>query len=452
MDCASSGPLPAVEPFPDDTLSGRRRPINFHTVVTVNTPSETLPVTETLTPADQAAVGDAIAEAWQTGTPVYPIGGGTGLRYGAKLTEPGIGLSLAKLNKVIDYPAKDLTFTAEPGITIAELNKRLAAEGQRLPVDVPNAAQATLGAVVAVSPAGPRRYRLGTMRDYVIGIRAVDGRGIAFSGGGRVVKNAAGYNLCRLLTGSLGTLGVITQVTLMVKPMPDTSALVVCDVADLEVGERMLSALVETETLPVAIELLTGPAWQDDPDLGSTADECAARLAVGFEGSAAEIDWMIDQITEEWAQLGVSPAASVAGKQATRLWDRLRESHGEGSSLDQPGRVMADIRVLPGEMIDIVRLITQADPGCSIQAHAGDGVVRVSFSADPDLAIGMIQSRLRPAVEGAGGSLVVVSCPDRCKLNRRAVWGPPIDDARVMRAIKSQFDPKGILNPGRFVF
>ena len=100
------------------------------------------------------------------------------------------------------------------------------------------------------------------------------------------MKNAAGYDLCRLLTGSLGTLAVITQVTLMVKPMPETAAVMACDVGDFDAAERLLAAMVRTETLPVAVEMLAGPAWRDDPALGPMADGAVGRLVVGFEGSA----------------------------------------------------------------------------------------------------------------------------------------------------------------------
>src|SRR6185295_19830055 len=120
----------------------------------------------------------------------------------------------------------------------------LATERQRLPIDVPQAERATVGGVIATNWNGPRRFREGTVRDYVIGISAVDGRGQPFKGGGRVVKNVAGYDFCKLLTGSFGTLGVITQVTLRLKPIPDQSALLACTVPDLAAAEKLLSALI----------------------------------------------------------------------------------------------------------------------------------------------------------------------------------------------------------------
>ena len=136
------------------------------------------------------------------------------------------------------------------------------------------------------------------MRDYVIGITAVDGRGKPFKGGGRVVKNVAGYDFCKLLTGSLGTLGVITQVTLRLKPIPQRTALVAARVKNTTEAERHLAALIESTTTPVAIELLGGPAWADDPAVGellASRDEALA-LAVGIEGSDDEVKWMLDTL------------------------------------------------------------------------------------------------------------------------------------------------------------
>jgi len=418
----------------------------------VNPIGHFLPLTETVTPADEAAVAEVVREAWQAGTPVYPIGGGTSLHYGPRPTQRGLGVSLSRLTRVIDYPARDLTITVEAGITIGELAKRLASGRQRLPVDVPRAKEATIGGVVATSPSGPRRYHWGTMRDYCIGLRAVDGRGTAFSAGGRVVKNAAGYNICRLLTGSLGTLGVITQVTLMVKPMPETSALTACEVADFDAAERLLAELVRSQTLPAAVELVLGPAWQDDPVLRAGLGRSVGRVVVGFEGTRAEVDWMVERLDEEWRGLGISSPVAIRGTQAGRLWDRLTDSPVDRAAPDGSTPVVVEVRVLPGAVVDMVGLAVQLDPGCSIHAHAGDGIVRVRFSLEPKDAAAAVDDRLRPAVAALGGSVVVVSCPQDSRFDRLMIWDPAAQGADVMQAIKRQFDPKGILNPGRFIF
>ncbi len=376
-----------------------------------------LPLTETITPADQAEVADAVRDAYRAGTPVYPIGGGTSLDYGARPTEPGVGLSLAKLNRVIDHAAQDMTITLEAGVTMAELAERLAAERQRLPIDVQLVRLATVGGVVATNSSGPRRYAHGTIRDYLIGVSAVDGRGTAFSGGGRVVKNAAGYNLCRLMAGSLGTLGVITQVTLMVRPMPETSALVICEVPDFDSAERLLARLVHTQTLPVAVELLAGPAWQEGPVMGPMLESSTARLLVGFEGGEAEVEWMVGQLRNEWRDLGVASPLIVLAAELGLMWDWLT---GFSAGLQ--------INVLPGATVGLIETLLRLDPGASIQAHAGNGVILVQLSSSE------MPPTISSAVANAGGKMVVLSCPD---------------GAAVIRAIKDRFDPKGVLNRGR---
>ena len=130
---------------------------------------------------------------------------------------------------------------------------------------MPQPDAATLGGVVATDCSGPRRYGCGTMRDYVIGISAVDGRGVPFKGGGRVVKNVAGYDFCKLLTGSLGTLGVITQVTLKIKPLPESSALLVCDVRDLRRGRAAAGGAGQLgHDARGRSNCSPGPRWRDD--------------------------------------------------------------------------------------------------------------------------------------------------------------------------------------------
>ncbi|MCX7424676.1 MAG: FAD-binding oxidoreductase [Planctomycetia bacterium] len=407
---------------------------------------------ETITPADAAAVAAAVAEAARTDAAVYPIGGGTALDYGARPTRTGVGVSLAKLNRVVDHPARDLTITVEAGLTIAALRKKLAAERQRLPVDIPQADRATVGGAVAASPSGPRRYRWSTMRDYVIGIHAVDGAGTEFSGGGRVVKNAAGYDLCRLLTGSLGTLAVITQVTLMVKPMADTAAVMACDLGDFDTAERLLAVMVRTDTLPVAIELLAGPAWRDDPALGPMTDGAVGRLVVGFEGSAPEVDWMLESLAGEWHQCGVANPITVPSAQVEPLYRRLTEFPVGTPEPDGSAPLVVQISVLPSATVAAVRRLREMMPECSLEVHAGNGVIRGRFAVAPDAAAAMLRERLRPLVTQAGGAMVVLAHPPDADLDVRSVWGPPGDGATVMRAIKERFDPKNLLNPGRFVY
>lgn len=402
-----------------------------------STTGDTLPLTETLAPNDQAGAAEAVRAAFEAGTAVYPIGGATSLDYGLTARRPGVGLSLSGLNGVIDYPARDMTITVEAGITMKQLADTLATERQWLPVDTPHPESATLGGVVACSASGPRRFACGTMRDYVIGISAVDGRGKPFKGGGRVVKNVAGYDFCKLLTGSLGTIGVITQVTLKIRPMPEKSVLLACEVSDLALADRLLAALVTSNVTPTAIELLVGPAW-----------ETTGRLVVGLEGTDGEIEWMRRTLADEWQALGVSTSELVEGDTASMLWQKLRDFSADRAS---PLVVKATLR--PSSVCSFVALARQIDAKASIQAHAGTGVVVVRFAefGAGDLSKHLI-GRLQPVAKQSGGACVVLSSEGLGELTRQAQWGGVDAATTWMTKVKREFDPKDVLNPGRFVF
>jgi glycolate dehydrogenase FAD-binding subunit len=408
--------------------------------------AESLPLTETHAPDNQAALAALVADAHDHGTAMYPIGGGTSLDYGLPATEPGIGISLSNLNRLVDYPARDMTITVEAGMAVDSLAATLAAERQWLPVETPQSGSATLGGLVATAFSGPRRYGYGTMRDYVIGVTAVDGRGKTFHAGGRVVKNVAGYDFCKLLTGSLGTLGVIAQVTLKIRPLPECSAFLVCDLHDFETAERLLAAIVDSATTPAAVELLFGPLWREHASLGVLTAGAIGRLAVGLEGSAAEVEWMLAQLAAEWRALGVAAPHSLGDESAAGLWRDLCEFPAAAAPL------VLKSSVLPSRTVHFVRSVLQIDPQASLQAHAGNGIVIARFAKfeASDVSRQLI-GHLHPAAQLSGGNAVVLSST-LGGLTRQAVWGNATEATEWMGKVKRQFDPGSLLNPGRFVY
>ena len=187
------------------------------------------------------------------------------------------------------------------------------------------AGEATLGGLIATNFNGYRRYGLGAIRDHVIGISAVDGRGQMFKGGGRVVKNVAGYDFCKLLTGSLGTLGIITQVTLKLRPLPEAHAFVVCVPGDLLQAERWLTALGRSSATPTAVELLVGACWRET-ELAAIPRFSKANdlvLVLALEGTKAEVDWMIQRFNWELQREGASEVDVFSN--AARLHELLVE-------------------------------------------------------------------------------------------------------------------------------
>lgn len=412
------------------------------------TTSHSLPVSETFTPASGDELAELIGRAHEGETPSYPIGGGTSLDFGLPAKAQGAGVSLAKLNRVIDYPARDMTITVEAGITMKALADQLATERQRLPIDVPQADQATIGGVIATNWNGPRRFGEGTIRDYVIGIHAVDGRGMPFKGGGRVVKNVAGYDFCKLLTGSLGTLGVISQVTLRLKPIPEQSALVACALPSAASAEMVLSSLVASQVTPVAIELLAGPEWTSDESLAGLvrAGNSPLFLVVALEGTGAEVDFQIRQLLGDWRELGIDEPL-VVGETAA-LWQHLIEFSAAGQA-----PLVLKASVVPSAVTAVIKEARKLDPNCSIQAHAGNGIAIIKLAQFPAQGISRaLVGSLQPLAARHHGQVIVLSNPGGSEMTHQSVWGATDLPLDVMSAVKRQFDPKNLLNRGRFLF
>jgi glycolate oxidase FAD binding subunit len=410
--------------------------------------SDLLPIKETLRPTTQDDVAASVRGAFESETPLYPIGGGTSLDFGLPAKAAGRGLSLVKLNRVVDYPARDMTVTVEAGVTMRALAELVAKERQRLPVDVPQADQATIGGVIATNWNGPRRYGEGALRDFVIGISAVDGRGLPFKGGGRVVKNVAGYDFCKLLTGSLGTLGVITQATLRLKPIPEQSALVACSVPGGGAAEKLLAGLVTSKTNPTAIELLAGPAWKNDPALAELLHASAESLylVVGLEGTSAEVEYMVRQLSGEWSSLGI--AAPLVVGEAGALWQRLIEFSSGGQS-----PLVLKASVAASGTTALIEAARRLDSDCSIQAHAGNGVVIIKMSKFPAQGLSRaLVGNLQPAAAAHYGQVIVLSNASGAEMTHQSAWGATDAPLELMTAVKRRFDPKDILNRGRLVY
>jgi len=404
-----------------------------------------LPLLETRSPASAAETAQLVRESVASKTPVYPSGGGTALNYGGRPTREGIGLSLGSLSSLVDYPTRDLTITVEAGMPVAQLEAITAKEGQRLPVDIPWADKATVGGAIAAGAAGARRFACGAISDYVLGLDIVDGSGNQFSTGGRVVKNAAGYDLSRLFSGSLGSLGVITQATLMVKPIPEIWGFHACRTHR---PERLLESLARSQSLPCAVELLRGPSWSEIP--GLEIDSGIPSVVVAFEGPEAEVGWMLDTLEEEWAGVGETDGVNILGEEADALWNQLREFPAPREQ--DPPLVVIEMGVRPREVAALVERIRGEDPGLSIQAHAAGGIVRVKRAVgDDDEAKRLIQA-MRTLVGEVHGRATVLSAPCRIALTADEAWGSLGTGLPVMQALKRRFDPHCVLNPGRTVY
>ena len=377
-------------------------------------------------PASREALAETLAWAASEQIRVRVSGGGTKLDWGAPGDTVDLLLSTAALCDIVEHRHGDLTTTVEAGATLASVNAALAVHGQRLPWDPPWPEQATIGGIVATNDSGPRRHGHGTPRDSIIGVTMarVDGR--VAKAGGIVVKNVAGYDLSRLLTGSFGCLGVILTATFKLAPDPPASRTVEVNVDSLEAAAPIASELASSPLTPTAIELSWAPA----------------RLLVRFESVEASV---AQQAEAARAIVGTRGDAVVrSGGDEEETWRRHAAHWSSGGTL-------VKLSTVPAELFPtLVRVRDRAATDgleMAVAGRAGLGVVDVRLNGPLDAQARLVGDLRERLPIGRGSAVIRRGDPGL----RRIVdaWGPIGDGMRVMTAIKRQFDPDGLLNTGR---
>lgn len=288
--------------------------------------------------------------------------------------------------KVLDYPARDMTITVETDLSYGELQQILAREGQQLPIDVADDS-ITLATMIHSDLCGPREFGCGTLRDYVIGIEAIDGHGRRFHGGGKVVKNVAGYDLCRLLVGSEQRFGRLISATLKVVPVLADSCLVCAGFASAAELEATLSRLNTSQTTPVLMDLICSgnidsfqavSGFADAVARGTqTGDKAAAFLVLGFTGPENVCRWQAETAVAELQQ-GSSTAFIIPNQAVFQSWCRTACRAASGTLPAAPEWLL-ELRILPSLVASITFQLLEC--GCRIYGRAGNG--RLWVQPDP---------------------------------------------------------------------
>jgi len=362
---------------------------------------------------------------------VIPWGGGTAMALGNPPRDADLVVKTAQLNQVIEHDHANLTATVQSGITLNSLQNALAPRKQFAPFDPPCAERSTIGGVVTANLNGPRRASYGGVRDLIVGMKVVLASGEQIKAGGKVVKNVAGYDMCKLFTGSLGTLGIITEVTLRVAPIAESSATVVA-VGSLMQVRQLAKALAASKLLPSAVFLsnhFTEETWQ---------------LSVAFEGFEATVARQLSDVALMAQRLSMNAEKFRAEKHQS-VWQEISDFP------LQPNRLIYRVTVPRASVMEIVN---------SVKSWRADGQDPVIVA---DLAIGTVWIAQKANLESAEefprlialtqerhGHAVMFAAPGEFK-SAIDVWGPAPPSFPLTREIKQQFDPKGILNPGRFI-
>jgi glycolate oxidase FAD binding subunit len=381
-------------------------------------------------PASVSECSALLRAAAEHGLSVVPRGGGSRLGWGDPVTRCDLLVDMRRMDAVVEHAAGDLVARLQAGARMGDVADALARAGQEIALDVPRSA--TVGGVIGSALAGPRRLRYGSPRDLLIGITIVLANGTVAKSGGKVVKNVAGYDLGKLFAGSQGTLGLITEATFRLHPLPDSRAFVTSSHESAGDASRAVAAAAASPLVASAVELRRrvpgGPV----------------QVGVLLEGSADGVAARASRMTE---LLGSDAAASP---EPPEWWPGARRGQGGGTLIQVSFWVSALESVL--STVDAAAREHSVAP--AVGGSAGAGVVYVGLGLTADAgAAGRFVCALRERLSHERGGVVVLTAPSPVRAALLDDYGGmtgPVPSLRLMRAVRDQFDPDHRMSPGRF--
>ena len=389
-------------------------------------------MTSELKPADEAELAEAVAEAHGRRTPLEIRGGGTRAALGRPVQTERT-LSTAGLTGIRLYEPGALTLVVGAGTPLAEVEAALAKEGQMLPFEpmdhrglLGTDGAPTIGGVAACGVSGPRRIQAGGCRDAMIGVRFVDGTGTAVANGGRVMKNVTGYDLVKLMAGSYGTLGVLTEIAFKLLPRPhDVTTLVIEGLDEAAAVRAMSDAMTAPFDVTGAAHL---PEWEDEP----------ARTVLRLQGMERQIGYRAERLAKRLSRHG--QVGRIDGEAHDRLWAAIRDCT---AFAGRPGAVWR-LSFKPSDAPQAVASIRQSVAARALYDWAG-GLVWLLVPEEGDAGAAAIRAETR--ARGGHATLVRASAATRTAV---PVFEPqPASLARIAEGLRARFDPAGILNPQR---
>ena len=392
-----------------------------------------------LVPRNAEEVVDAVRWAMNAGEAFEVVGSGTRRGLGRPVEAPH-GLDVSALRGVVAYEPEELILTALPGTPLDEIEALLAARKQCLAFEPPYlTGVGTLGGAVSTGLSGPRRPKAGAVRDHVLGVTAVSGRGELFKAGGKVVKNVTGYDLPKLITGSYGTLVVITELTIKVLPaQEDTRTLIVGGQALADAVRTMKRVLQSTADVSAACYLP-----QDIAVAGTAASTPAT--AFRFEGVGPSVEFRLSRLREQLASEGAMTVLDL--ERSLAFWRAIRDVAPFAGDSDKG---LWRISIPPALGAEVLAAIQAALPGSRAFLDWGGGLLWLQAAANADVSSTLeCGQKIRAVLAEHGGhaTLVRASAEVRRQVNVLQPQAPPL--AALSKRVKQQFDPKRVLNPGR---
>jgi len=378
-------------------------------------------------PRDEQQLAALLACANEAGLAVIPRGGGTKLSWGNRPARADLILSTGALNRIREHAWADLTVTVEAGCTFQSLQESLAQHGQRLALDPLWPERATIGGVLSTNDSGALRLRFGSLRDLIIGVTLALPDGTIASSGGKVVKNVAGYDLPKLATGALGTLGVITRAVFRLHPKPRTSRTVSFATASIEEMQKLVLAIQDSQLAHTGLQIRCGSG------AAPVADVLFEATDAGLNAQETRLQGILESVSS-------LPSSAQTWNARQCLFSAAGDNN-----------LIAKFSVLPAHLALTIQLLhglaeSQNVHWQTVVQAIGIGTLLLEGEANSLRAVAL---HLRTELEQYGASFVVLNRPR--ELQALDAWGNPGDALALMRAVKSQLDPKSTLNPGRFV-
>jgi glycolate dehydrogenase FAD-binding subunit len=377
-------------------------------------------------PADEGELSRVLRYANQAELLVSPRGSGSKLQWGTPPPAVDLAISTARFNRILEYAPHDMTVIAGAGVSVAQLQSALAAHRQRLALDPLWPAQATVGGVIATNDSGALRLRYGGIRDLILGITVILADGTVATSGGKVVKNVAGYDLPKLMSGALGTLGIITRAVFRLHPVPESSSTLSFAFGECKPANDFILAIADSLAVPSGLQMRSAAN-------GST------YVDVRIDGIEAGIAAQMQAVRKLAGEAAAAVAEGDPWQAREQLW------------LDSAKTCILKLSVLPTQLASTAQFVRASlgEAGWRLLLYStGLAWLRVE-TAESERIVALVAS-LRAHLAPMRGSAVLLQAP--LELRRRVdVWGEAGGALPLMTRIKQQFDPRGILNRARFV-
>jgi glycolate oxidase FAD binding subunit len=379
-------------------------------------------------PANEAELAHVLEYANRTEMLVTPRGGGTKMDWGTAPQAIDLMISSANFARILEYAPGDMTVTVGAGVTIAQLLDVLAEHRQRLALDPLWPDRATVGGIIAANDSGALRLRYGSMRDLIIGITVVLGDGTIATSGGKVVKNVAGYDLPKLMSGALGTLGIITRAVFRLHPLPQESKTLSFSFLNREKANDFMLSIADSAVVPTGLQMRTNAAG------GVAVDVRLDGIAAGIAAQTKTVCNLAGDVNPS------DPDFSDPWQARQQLWS------------GGPSATICKLSLLPTQLSATAEFIREAlsdNTDWTLLMHS-TGLAWLQLDSTDCAQIADFIASIRTFLAPTGGTAVVLKAPPPLR-QKVDLWGPAGSALPLMKRVKEQFDPRGILNRGRFV-